>query len=208
MSSRVLLISVAVIVAAVAVYRAVNSAPSPRPDEFVVSRSTSPGATVTSSPIATCTGIPTPAQTAGPYYKTGSPERRYIAEGVAGEKLVITGNVFNKNCEPVAGAWLDYWQADSKGAYDNNGFTLRGHQYTEVSGIYRLETIIPAAYESRPPHIHVKVRSGNDPILTSQLYFPGQSQNRTDSIFNAALVMTLNDTASGKSGEFNFVLNQ
>lgn len=155
-----------------------------------------------------CTGELTPSQTEGPYYKTGSPKRNSIAEGIAGEKLIVTGSVFNSNCQPVANAWLDFWQTDSTGAYDNQGYLLRGHQFTDKNGVYRLETIVPAAYEARPPHIHVKVRNGNGPILTSQLYFPNERQNGIDSIFNAALVMKITEKNGDTFGVFNFVVSQ
>jgi len=154
-----------------------------------------------------CTGVLTPPQAEGPYYKAGSPERNNITQGISGEKLVVSGYVYDKNCKPIPNAWLDFWQADSNGAYDNVGYKLRGHQYTDENGMYRLETIVPAAYESRPPHIHVKARAGSEPALTSQLYFPEQKQNQSDSIFNKALLMIFKDTKNGKLAQFNFVLN-
>ncbi|MBI2049451.1 intradiol ring-cleavage dioxygenase [Candidatus Roizmanbacteria bacterium] len=147
-----------------------------------------------------CNGIPTPSQTEGPYYKEGSPKRNNIAENVPGEKLVITGFVLNKDCKPIANTWLDFWQADSEGVYDNNGYTLRGHQFTDENGMYRLETIIPAAYGTRPPHIHVKIRSEKGTSLTSQIYFPNSPQNKTDPIFNQELII--------ENGTFNFVLGE
>jgi hypothetical protein len=56
-------------------------------------------------------------------------------------------------------------------------------------------------------HIHVKVRAGNGPILTTQLFMPGVARNGSDGIFNQALLMSVQDTAAGKSATFNFVLN-
>lgn len=153
-----------------------------------------------------CSGNPTPQQAEGPYYKSGSPERINISQGVTGEPLTITGFVFDKDCKPVANAWLDFWQADKTGNYDNDGYTLRGYIFTDESGKYTVKTIIPAEYGSRPPHIHVKVRAGNGSILTSQLYFPQASQNQSDSIFNKDLVMEMSEDRNGKVGKFNFVL--
>lgn len=121
-------------------------------------------------------GKPTPAQGAGPYYKEGSPERQNMREGSQGEPLVVTGYVFDINCNPVPSAWIDFWQAGTDGRYDLEGFRLRGHQYTNEQGRYRLETVLPAAYGSRPPHIHVKLR-GDGPVHTTQLYFPGEDVN-------------------------------
>lgn len=170
------------------------STPVPEPSE--IKQSTS------------CTNEPTPAQTEGPYYKIGSPQRNNISQDIIGEKLIVAGFVFDKNCKPFAGAWLDFWQADASGQYDNVGFKLRGHQFTDSSGQFTLETIVPAAYESRPPHIHVKVKASNGPTLTSQLYFSAQTLNQTDSIFNPALVMDVTEKNGSKVGKFNFVLSQ
>lgn len=153
-----------------------------------------------------CSGVPTPNQTEGPYYKTGSPKTNNVAIEVNGEKLTVIGFVFDKNCKPIANAWLDFWQADAKGVYDNVGFRLRGHQFTNENGKYELQTIMPSDYESRPPHIHVKVRVGSGPALTTQLYFPDEEQNQTDSIFNQDLIMSITDGEGGKIGNFNFVL--
>ena len=182
----------------------------------VVSRNSSTPTSITPSPRSStssdasdskeCSGIPTPQQTEGPYYKTGSPERVNIAEDLPGEKLTVVGFVFDKNCKPLVNAWADFWQADSFGVYDNSGYKLRGYQFTDKDGKYTLETIVPASYENRPPHIHIKIKSEGGQILTSQLYFPDATQNQTDSIFNRALIMEITDSPSGKLGHFNFVL--
>lgn len=157
-------------------------------------------------PSKNCSGIPTPKLSEGPYYKIGSPQTNNIVQGIIGEKLTVIGFVFDKNCQPIANARLDFWQADAKGVYDNIGYKLRGHLYTDRLGKYVLETIVPGAYETRPPHIHVKVGSGNGRILTSQLYFPDTSQNQSDSIVNKDLIIHIVDGENGKVGTFNFVL--
>jgi protocatechuate 3,4-dioxygenase beta subunit len=153
-----------------------------------------------------CRGTPTAEQTEGPYYKADSPEQNNIAEGLDGEKLIVTGYVFDKTCKPIANAWLDFWQADSNGDYDNEGYSLRGHQYTDENGKYYLETIVPAEYPGRTPHIHVKVRKDSGDILTTQMYFPQASGNTSDSIFDETLLMKITDEANEKAGEFSFVL--
>jgi hypothetical protein len=60
---------------------------------------------------------------------------------------------------PAANALLDFWQANPNGAYDNTGYTLRGHQYTDANGYYTLTTIVPGIYPGRTEHIHVKVQA-------------------------------------------------
>jgi protocatechuate 3,4-dioxygenase beta subunit len=150
---------------------------------------------------------PTPAQTEGPYFTPNSPERASLLEpSVTGTKLVVTGVVSTTSCQPIPRALLDFWQADDAGAYDNTGYKLRGHQFTDDSGRYRLETIVPGLYPGRTRHIHVKVQPPNGAILTSQLYFPNEPRNQSDSIFDAALVMTVQGVADGKAATFDFVL--
>jgi protocatechuate 3,4-dioxygenase beta subunit len=151
----------------------------------------------------------TPAQTEGPYFTPNSPERVSLVEGgMAGTQLVLEGSVLTRSCRPVARALVDFWQCDNAGVYDNSGFRLRGHQFTDASGRYRLETIVPGIYTGRTRHIHVKVQAPNQPVLTSQLYFPNEPANQRDGIYNAALVLEdYRDAAGGKAGSFNFVLN-
>ncbi|HTP11247.1 MAG TPA: dioxygenase [Anaerolineae bacterium] len=150
----------------------------------------------------------TPAQTEGPYYKPNSPERTSLIEpGMGGTQLIVTGYVFTLDCKPIAKAWLDFWQADDKGAYDNAGYRLRGHLFTDETGRYTLETIVPGEYPGRTEHIHVKVQPPNGSILTTQLYFPGVAANERDSIFDPALLADVQGTADGEVATFDFVVN-
>jgi protocatechuate 3,4-dioxygenase beta subunit len=151
----------------------------------------------------------TMAQTEGPYFTPNSPERADLLEpGMPGTKLVVTGYVYSTDCQPVANALLDFWQCDDAGVYDNTGYTLRGHQYTDAEGRYELTTIMPGIYTGRTRHIHVKVQEPDQPVLTSQLYFPDVPQNASDGIFDPSLVMDLADADNddGKVGFFTFVL--
>ncbi len=149
----------------------------------------------------------TPELTEGPFFKAGSPERASLLEaGTAGTKLVITGTVYSAECKPVAHALLDFWQADASGAYDNNGYTLRGHQYTDANGHYELTTIVPGLYTGRTEHIHVKVQAPNGRLITTQLFFPGVPQNDSDGIFNPALLMPIQQGSNGEQAQYIFVV--
>ncbi|MEV4145421.1 carbohydrate-binding protein [Amycolatopsis sp. NPDC049691] len=151
---------------------------------------------------------PTIEQTEGPYFKPNSPERTdLVTPGTPGTRLTVSGYVFGRACLPVSRALLDFWQADVNGAYDNTGYTFRGHQYTDAQGAFRLSTIVPGLYPGRTRHIHVKVQAPGRPILTTQLYFPNEPRNNTDTIFDARLLMTVRDNGSAKEGAFDFVLN-
>jgi protocatechuate 3,4-dioxygenase beta subunit len=148
----------------------------------------------------------TPQQTPGPFFKPRSPERKSLREaGMEGTPIVIEGYVRSTRCKPVAGALVDFWQADVKGNYDNEGFRLRGHQYTDDSGRYRLETIVPGLYPGRTRHFHVRVQPPSRPVLTTQLYFPGEPGNKRDGIFNPKLMLDLRESGV-KTGRFDFVV--
>jgi protocatechuate 3,4-dioxygenase beta subunit len=107
----------------------------------------------------------------------------------------------------VARALLDFWQADDGGRYDNKGYRLRGHQFTDDVGRYRLDTIIPGLYPGRTRHLHVKVQGPHRAILTTQLYFPGEPRNATDHIFDPSLLLTVEESTDGKAASFNFILD-
>jgi protocatechuate 3,4-dioxygenase beta subunit len=151
---------------------------------------------------------PTPAQTEGPYFTPNSPERASLLEpGMVGTRLVVSGSVVTTACRPIAGALIDFWQCDDNGAYDNVGYRLRGHQFTDENGRYELETIVPGLYPGRTRHIHVKVQAPNQPVLTTQQYFPDEPRNARDGIFDPALVMDLRDTPDGRMATFTYVLD-
>src|SRR5207244_4653789 len=104
-------------------------------------------------PSASSGGPITPAQTEGPYFTRNSPERASLLEaGMRGTRLVVSGRVLTTSCRPVARALLDFWQADDAGEYDNRGYRLRGHMFTDEQGNYRLETIVPGLYPGRTRH--------------------------------------------------------
>src|SRR3954470_9624692 len=108
-------------------------------------------------------------QTEGPYFKPSSPERiELYEEGMAGQPIELVGFVLTRACKPLAGALLDFWQADDRGRYDNSGFRLRGHQFTDAEGRYGLRSAAPALSPARPRHIHVKVQPRDGRVLTTQ----------------------------------------
>ena len=149
----------------------------------------------------------TPSQMEGPYYKRNSPQRTSLLEpGIPGMTIVVSGSVLSRDCQPIARALVDFWQADAQGVYDNTGSKLRGHQFTDEAGHYALETVVPGLYPGRTRHLHVKVQAPNQPVLTTQLYFPGEPSNATDGLFNPHLLMTVQDINNGQAATFHFVL--
>ena len=150
----------------------------------------------------------TPAVTEGPFFKAGSPERAALVEsGTAGQKLTLTGYVVTADCQPVAHALLDFWQANAQGQYDNTGYSLRGHQFTDKNGRYQLETIVPGLYPGRTEHIHVKVQAPGGPLLITQLFFPGVADNQSDGIYDPALLVKLQASGSPWQARYDFVIS-
>ena len=156
-----------------------------------------------------CSGEkPTRPETEGPYFKPRSPERHSLLEpGIEGRRLILTGSVITTACRHVARALLDFWHADPAGQYDNAGFRLRGHQYTDADGRYRLETVVPGLYAGRTRHLHVKVQIPGGPVLTSQLYFPDQPANARDWLFRRELLMTVTGGTDPLRTQFDFVMS-
>ena len=171
------------------------------------------GARVVLPPSPAC-GDPdvTDSQIEGPFYTPNTPLRTDLRErATVGTPLVIEGRVLSTDCRPITGAVLDIWSCDGAGVYDNDGFNLRGHQFTDSRGIFRVETVKPGGYRQfgahRTPHVHVKVRGSETSLLTTQLYFPGEPLNAQDSLFKEALVLTVEKAHDGSlRALFDFVL--
>jgi protocatechuate 3,4-dioxygenase beta subunit len=146
-------------------------------------------------------------QTEGPYFKPSSPERIELLEaGMAGQRIELAGFILTRDCKPVAGALLDFWQADDQGCYDNSGFRLRGHQFSDAEGRYRLRSVVPGNYPGRTRHIHVMVQPRGGRVLTTQLYFPGEEKNRSDGLFRKELLVRTGKGEGWLAGRFDFVV--
>lgn len=147
----------------------------------------------------------------GPYYVTGAPERPdgvlfERSPGPTAEVCVLTGRVTEVGTGgPIQNAELDIWQADETGAYDYDGFNLRGIVRTGPDGRYRVVTVIPADYPQhqtdpigellgamgaevfRPAHIHLKVRVAGREVLTTQFFMADSPHLATDYVVGAVV---------------------
>jgi protocatechuate 3,4-dioxygenase beta subunit len=150
---------------------------------------------------------PTPSQTEGPFFTPDSPEKAsFRADVDGGTPIVLSGLVLTTSCQPVERALLDVWHADDDGDYDNDGYRLRGHFFTDAQGRYSLETIVPGLYTGRTRHFHAKVQGPAGPVLTTQLYFPGEASNERDGIYRPELLMDVREGPTGKEATFSFVV--
>ena len=151
---------------------------------------------------------PTPRQTEGPFFTPDSPERTsLIEEGMPGERVALAGFVLDRRCQPVADALLDLWHCDAAGVYDNDGYRLRGHQFSDAQGRFVFETIVPGRYPGRTRHYHIKVQAPGQQVLTTQLYFPGEPGNERDRIFDPTLLLDIPLGRSPNLARYDFVLD-
>jgi protocatechuate 3,4-dioxygenase beta subunit len=166
------------------------------------------GQTLSPTPECKDGDEPTIRQTEGPFYKPSSPQRANLREaGLRGRPVELSGVVLTRACRPVAGALVDLWHADAEGDYDNEGFRCRGHVFADGQGRFRFLTIMPAVYPGRTRHYHVKVQAPERPVLTTQLYFPGEGGNRRDGLFRRELLMRTASREGGLAARFDFVLD-
>jgi protocatechuate 3,4-dioxygenase beta subunit len=155
-------------------------------------------AVVSANPVLAAMAA-TPGQVEGPFYPdfdVGDQDLdltliRGHTESAVGEHIWVHGRVFDTHGEPLAGATVDIWQANTAGRYrhadepnpaelDPN-FQGWGIVQTDAEGYYRFKTIKPGAYPLelledsgwRAMHIHYKVSHARQAPITTQLYFPG-----------------------------------
>jgi protocatechuate 3,4-dioxygenase beta subunit len=167
----------------------------------------SPSLTLEPTPAVGDPLKPTPEETSGPFFRPDSPLKKNLREpGLGGSPIKLLGFVLDPKGNSAPGVLLDFWHADDQGKYDLKGYRCRGHQFSDADGGYALETILPGLYPGRTRHYHVRLQAAHGPILSTQLYFPNESRNETDSLFRPDLLIKLRKGAAGSVAIFNFVV--
>jgi protocatechuate 3,4-dioxygenase beta subunit len=133
---------------------------------------------LSSAPQAASVCRPTQADALGPFYEPGAPVRSKVGTG-----YVLSGRVLAaRTCRVIPRARIEFWLANAQGEYDD------AHRATVIAGRrggYRFESNKPPAYESRPPHIHIRVSARGYRTLVTQ-HYPRATQTRA--VFNLVLV--------------------
>jgi hydroxyquinol 1,2-dioxygenase len=131
----------------------------------------------------------------GPFHRLGAPELP-AGGNIAhldkkGTPTLVGGRVLDLDGNPIAGALLDVWQAQSSGLYDSQDqglggeLHMRGKFRSDAEGRYLIRTVLPVNYPIpsdgpvgamlratgrhpwRPAHIHFVVSAdGYDPVTT------------------------------------------
>lgn len=142
----------------------------------------------------------TPRTIEGPLYVAGAP----ISEGATrmddgtdpGTVMFLEGRVLDTDGQPVAGATVDLWHANTKGTYSyfdttQSDYNLRRRILTDAEGRYRARSIVPSGYGcppdgttqellnllgrhgNRPAHIHFFISAPGYRHLTTQINLSG-----------------------------------
>ena len=111
---------------------------------------------------------PTPSQTVGPFFardllwKDGG----IVLFPGAGDRITLTGCVFDGNDAPIFDALFETWQADPSGKFPSGHDGARPYGYgrvsTDTEGRYAIETVRPGSYkgpngETYAPQISVAI---------------------------------------------------
>lgn len=170
----------------------------------------------------------TPRTIEGPLYVAGAPLCQAEArmddgseDGIA-TPMFIQGQVVDLAGNPIAGAIVDLWQANTKGSYSwfdksQSDFNLRRRIVTDERGHYRARSIVPSGYGcdpqgptqecldllgrhgQRPAHIHYFISAPGFRHLTTQINLSGDKYLWDDFAYA---------TREGLVGEVRFVDDQ
>lgn len=152
----------------------------------------------------------TPRTIEGPLYVAGAPlaegETRMDDGSQAGEVMWLTGQVRDTEGNPVSGAIVDVWHADTKGNYSHfdptqSEYNLRRRVRTDAQGRYQARSIVPSGYGcppdsptqrvldslgrhgQRPAHIHFFISAPGHRHLTTQINLAGDPYTHDDFAF-------------------------
>jgi len=129
---------------------------------------------------------PTSQTTDGPFYTKATTQRK-ISSNQSGYKIIYKLKIQNKNCKPLPNLTISLWQANSQGQYSLIKNSLRGNQLTNKHGLVTFESIFPGWYPTRAAHLHVKILSQDQTLLSTQLFFP---QELVDKIYQTKPYLT------------------
>ena len=177
------------------------------------------------------------SQTAGPYAHIGGMPNfagipgvfpgdlgaDMIGEGAKGERISITGHIYDGAGDPVRDGILEIWQADASGLFNapaehrgtpDPAFSGWGRRATDLeTGIYRFDTIKPGQVPApngqlQAPHIALWIvaRGINIGLLTRMYFGDEVEANAVDPVLTDLAdqdrVPTL--VAEGKNGAYTF----
>jgi len=144
--------------------------------------------------------VPTPSQTAGPYFHLGMTDTRSVrciaGPDEKGERVWLTCRVLDGDGVAVDDAMIEIWQANANGEYNHPDFVLKnsmdphwfgfGRMPTGEDGSCQFETIkpgrVPGAGDAlKAPHLNIAIFArGLLKPLHTRMYFAGDPSNSED----------------------------
>lgn len=169
----------------------------------------------------------TPRTIEGPLYVAGAPSSEGFARmddgSQDGDTMLLTGQVKDTDGNPIAGATVELWHADLKGAYSyfdptQSDYNLRRTIVTDANGRYTARTIVPSGYSvppngssdqlltllgrhgNRPAHVHYFVSKPGYLHLTTQVNLAGDKYTYDDFAFGTRdeLVVEAHSSSNAK----------
>jgi protocatechuate 3,4-dioxygenase alpha subunit len=137
------------------------------------------------------------SQTVGPYFRIGliygKGQSNLVQEETAGERIRITGTVFDGEGQPVPDAMIEIWQPDANGIFNHDADPLHeqadphfhgaGRAENRNGGVYEFRTIKPGGRDGNAPHINVYVFARGMLIhAMTRIYFDDEPANTTDPV--------------------------
>jgi protocatechuate 3,4-dioxygenase alpha subunit len=140
------------------------------------------------------------SQTVGPFFRIGliygQPQSNLVNENTSGERITLTGVVFDGDGQPVPDAVIEIWQPDSNGIFNHPLDPLQpqvdphfrgfGRSENRNAGKYEFNTIKPGGRAGMPPHINVHVFARGMLIhAMTRIYFSDEPANTDDPVFSS-----------------------
>ncbi len=137
----------------------------------------------------------TPSQTVGPFFRIGliydPVENDLVNEDTSGERITITGVVYDGDGQPIPDALIEIWQSDSKGIFNHPTDPLHkqadphfrgfGRAENRNEGRYEFKTIKPGRRDGMPPYINVHIFSRGMLVhAMTRIYFSDEPDNGRD----------------------------
>lgn len=145
----------------------------------------------------------------GPFYLDAAPDKELGADlgaGRDGATVLIHGKVTDTLHNPLPGAIVDTWQADSSGTYPiqepgQDKYDLRGVFQADDKGEYYYTTVLPKPYTVpydgpvgdllragnrhawRAAHLHYIVRAPGMSAITTEIFFANTEYLDQDAVF-------------------------
>jgi hydroxyquinol 1,2-dioxygenase len=169
----------------------------------------------------------TPNSLPGPFYRPDAPDLQNganLSRDGRGEPLVVTGRLATCSGDPIGGAEVEVWHANSEGLYENQEpdnqpeFNLRGRLRADAAGRFGFQTIMPKGYAlpddgpvgrlmnslglrlERPAHVHFRVSAPGFDVLTTHVFDRDDPAIGRDALFGVKPVFLADFGAVPQAG--------